>query len=57
MTKEKLLAALDKPQTVYALLMVVDPGGSEEHVLTMLMQMRDEGLVKFDMYKGMWSRA
>lgn len=57
MTKEKLLAALDKPRKVYGLLMVVNPGGSEEQIQTLLMQMRDEGLVKFDINKGMWSRA
>ena len=57
MTKERLLAALDKPRKVYALLMVVNPSGSVEEVQTMLMQMRDEGLVKFDINKGLWSRA
>ena len=57
MTKEKLLAALDKPRTTNAVLVVVNPGGSAETVQTMLMQMRDEGLVKFDIKKGLWSRA
>ncbi len=57
MTREKLLAALDKPRKVYALLMMVSPSGSTEELQTMLMQMRDEGLVKFDIQKGMWSRA
>jgi hypothetical protein len=57
MTKEKLLAALDKPRTTNAVLAVVNPGGSAETVQTMLMQMRDEGLVKFDIKKGLWSRA
>jgi hypothetical protein len=28
MTKERLLAALDKPRKAYALLMIVNPGGS-----------------------------
>ena len=57
MTKEKLLAALDKPRKINSVLAVVNPGGSEDEVQTMLMMMRDEGLVKFDIYKGVWSRA
>ena len=57
MTKERLLAGLDEPRKTYALLKAVNPGGSEEEVQIMLMKMRDEGLVKFDIYKGLWSRA
>lgn len=57
MTKEKLLAALDKPRTTRSVLTVVNPGGSEEEVQLMLMEMRDEGLVKFDINKGVWSPA
>jgi hypothetical protein len=52
-----LLAALDKPRTTYSVLMVVNPGGSAEEVQLMLMRMRDEGLVKFSIAKGHWSRA
>jgi hypothetical protein len=57
MTKEKLLAALDKPRQTRSVLAVVNPGGSEDEVQIMLMEMRDEGLVKFDINKGVWSRA
>ncbi len=57
MTKERLLAALDKPRTTYALMMVVNPSGSVDAVQTLLMQMREEGLVKFDINRGLWSRA
>ena len=57
MTKEKLLAALDKPRTTNGLATIVNPGGSIDQVQTLLMQIRDEGLVKFDIKKGMWSRA
>ena len=57
MTKEKLLAALDKPRQTRSVLAVVNPGGSEDEVQTLLMEMRDEGLVKFDIHKGVWSRA
>ena len=37
MTKEKLLAALDKPRKIQALLAVVNPGGSLDELLTILM--------------------
>jgi hypothetical protein len=57
MTRERILAALEKPRTTRGLVTVVNPGGSEDQVQTMLMQMRDEGLVKFDIKKGLWSRA
>ena len=57
MTKEKLLAALDKPRTAYALTVVLNPGGSADVIQTLLMRMRHEGLVKFDINKGLWSRA
>jgi len=58
MTKEKLLAALDKPRTINALVTIVSPGGSgEQTAQTLLMEMRDAGLVKFDIKKGLWSRA
>ena len=57
MTKESLLAALDEPRKIYSLLKVVDPGGSEEELQLILMQMREEDLVKFDIHRGLWSRA
>jgi hypothetical protein len=57
MTKEKLLAALDKPRSVYSLKMVVNPSGSVDEVQIILMKMRDQGLVKFDINRGLWSRA
>jgi hypothetical protein len=57
MTKEKLLAALDKPRKIHALLAIVSPGGSMEETQLMLMKMRDEGLVKFNINNGLWSRA
>ena len=57
MTKDQILAALDKPRTTYAVLLVVNPSGSVDQVQTMLMKMRDEGLVNFDINKGRWSRA
>jgi hypothetical protein len=57
MTKEKILAALDKPRKTYGLMMVTNPSGSVDELQILLMKMRDEGLVKFDINKGVWSRA
>lgn len=56
MTREKILAALDKPRKLYSILMVVDPSGSQEALQIELLKMRDEGLVKFDIHKGRWSK-
>ena len=58
MTKEELLAALDKPQSTNAILRIVNPGASSaDTVQTLLMEMREAGLVRFDIKKGLWSRA
>jgi hypothetical protein len=56
MTKETILSALDKPRSLSLLVSLVGPGGPVA-VQTLLMQMRDEGLVKFDIKKGLWARA
>jgi hypothetical protein len=55
-TREKILTALDKPRKLYAILMVVDPSGSQEALQIELLKMPDEGLVKFDIHKGRWSK-
>jgi hypothetical protein len=55
-TREKILTALDKPRKLYSILMVVDPSGSQEALQIELLKMRDEGLVKFDIHKGRWSK-
>lgn len=57
MTREQILAALEKPRTTNAVLLVVNPSGSITEAQTLLMKMREEGLVKFDINKGRWSRA
>lgn len=57
MTKEKILATLDKPRSTLALRAILNPGGSVDAVQILLMEMRDEGLVKFDIKKGLWDRA
>jgi hypothetical protein len=54
MTKEKIITALDKPRSTLSLRAILNPGGSVEAVQILLMQMRDEGLVKFDIKKGLW---
>jgi hypothetical protein len=57
MNEEKILAALDKPRKLYSILMTVNPSGSSEELQEMLLKMRDQGSVKFDIHKGRWSRA
>ena len=56
MTKDQLLAALDKPRSLSMLVSMAGSRGAVA-VQTQLMQMRDEGIVKFDIKKGLWSRA
>lgn len=56
MTREKFLAALNKPRQTAR----VGGGGSrgsEDQVQTILIEKRDEGPVKLDINKGVWSRA
>jgi hypothetical protein len=56
--REELLAALDKSRSADAVLRIVNPGGCGfDTVQTLLMEMREAGLVKFDIKKGLWSRA
>ena len=50
-------AALDKRRKINALLAIVNPGGLLDELQTMLMTMRDERLVKFNINNGLWSRA
>jgi hypothetical protein len=59
MTKEEeVLAALDKPRALYSIQQRVDPNNkSTDGLQELLMQMRAEGKVKFDINKGRWSRA
>ncbi len=57
MTKERLLAALDRPRSTNAVLTIVNPGGKVDTVQILLMEMREAGLVKFDINRGLWSRA
>jgi hypothetical protein len=59
MTREEdVLAALDKPRAVYAILQLVDPSSKSTDALQdLLMRMRAAGKVKFDIKKGNWTRA
>lgn len=56
-TEELVLKALDKPRTTYAVLQRVSPEGSIDTLQILLMKMRDEGKVKFDIKKGSWRKV
>jgi hypothetical protein len=56
-TRAKILVALNKPRSLYSVHMAVDPSGSQDATQNELLKMRDEGLVKFDIHKGHWSKA
>ena len=53
-----ILAALDKPRNLYAIQQRVVPGQRDTDELQMvLMRLRDEKKVKFDINSGRWSKA
>ena len=56
-TDDVVLKALDKPRTLYSILQVVSPGGSTDTLQILLMKMRDDGRVKFDIKKGSWRKV
>jgi hypothetical protein len=57
-TEDDVLAALDKPLAVYALQRLLDPSSkSTDPMQDLLMRMRAAGKVKFDIKKGLWSKA
>jgi len=59
MTKEEeVLAALDKPRALSAIQQRVDPNNkSTDATQELLLRMRAEGKVKFDINSGRWSKA
>ena len=59
MTREEdVLRALDKPRPIYSLRQLVDPSSKSTDALQdLLMRMRTEGKVKFDIKSGKWSKA
>ena len=56
-TEDAVLKALEKPRKLYSILQVTDPSGSTDALQVLLMKMRDEGKVKFDINKGNWRKA
>jgi len=57
-TEDDVLATLEKPLAVYALQRLLDPScKSTDPMQDLLMRMRAAGKVKFDIKKGLWSRA
>ena len=55
-SRDKVIEALkEKPLKEYPLLMRVDPSGSVDRLRDELLKMREAGLVKFDIRKGLWS--
>ena len=59
MTKEEdILVALDKPRAIYSLQQRLDPGNKSTDALQeLLMRMRAEGKVKFDIKTGRWRKV
>ena len=57
MTREQdVLDALDKPRALYGLQQRVDPSNkSTDPLQELLLRMRAEGKVKFDINSGKWS--
>jgi hypothetical protein len=58
MTREEaVLEALDKPRALYGLQQRIDPSNrSTDALQDLLMRMRTEGKVKFDIKTGKWSK-
>ncbi len=59
MTREEdVIAALDKPRALYGLQQRVDPSNKSTDALQeLLLRMRAEGKVTFDIHTGKWSKA
>ncbi len=59
MTKEEdVLAALDKPRAIYSLKQLVDPSSKSADALQdLLIRMRADGKVRFDINSGKWMKA
>jgi hypothetical protein len=56
--EEDVLAALDKPRAVYSLQTRLDPSNKSTDALQeLLLRMRAEGKVKFDIHSGKWRKA
>ena len=56
--EEDVLEALDKPRALYSIQMLVDPSNkSTDGLQELLMRMRTEGKVKFDINSGRWRKG
>ena len=56
--EEEVLVALDKPRSLYSIQQRLDPSSKSTDALQdLLMRMRTEGKVKFDIKAGRWSKA
>ena len=57
-TEAEVIAALDEPRKLHAIQQRVAPGlRNTEELQMVLMRLRDEKKVKFDINSGRWSRA
>ena len=57
-TEAAIMAALDEPRKLYAIQQRVAPGQKDtEELQLLLMQLRDQKKLKFDINTGRWSRA
>lgn len=57
-SEEDVLAALDKARALFPLKQQLDPSNKSADALQeLLMRMRAEGKVKFDIKTGKWSKA
>jgi len=57
-TEAEVIAALDEPRKLHAIQQRVAPGQrNTEELQIVLMRLRDEKKVKFDINSGRWSRA
>ena len=57
-TEAEIIAALDEPRPLFAIQRRVAPGDKNTDELQMiLLRLRDEKKVKFDINTGRWSRA
>jgi len=56
--EEDVLTALDKPRAIFSLKQQLDPSSKSTDALQdVLMRMRSQGKLKFDIKTGKWSKA
>ena len=56
--EEDVVAALDKPRSLISLKQRLDPGNKSTDALQeLLMRMRSEGKLKFDINSGRWRKS